>query len=146
VTAAGTGPSTIVGSAAFNLFVISAVCVLAIPEGKGWESSRALLFTPPAGLLFTPSADVLSASCQRLRRLPLTGARDTSLRIWLLFTGEGRKIKSLGVFGITASFSVAAYVWLALILLYFSPNIVEVWEGVATLLLFPLLVPLPTTN
>jgi len=29
------GPSTIVGSAAFNLFVISAVCVHAIPSGEG---------------------------------------------------------------------------------------------------------------
>lgn len=28
------GPSTIVGSAAFNLLVISAVCVLAIPNGE----------------------------------------------------------------------------------------------------------------
>lgn len=28
------GPSTIVGSAAFNLFVISAVCVASIPEGE----------------------------------------------------------------------------------------------------------------
>ena len=29
------GPSTIVGSAAFNMLVISAVCVVAIPEGGG---------------------------------------------------------------------------------------------------------------
>ena len=29
------GPSTIVGSAAFNLMVISAVCVIAIPDGEG---------------------------------------------------------------------------------------------------------------
>ena len=29
------GPSTIVGSAAFNLMVISAVCVMAIPDGEG---------------------------------------------------------------------------------------------------------------
>ena len=29
------GPSTIVGSAAFNLLVISAVCVTAIPKGEG---------------------------------------------------------------------------------------------------------------
>jgi hypothetical protein len=28
------GPSTIVGSAAFNLFVISAVCVTALPDGE----------------------------------------------------------------------------------------------------------------
>ena len=29
------GPSTIVGSAAFNLMVISAVCIVAIPPGEG---------------------------------------------------------------------------------------------------------------
>ena len=29
------GPSTIVGSAAFNMLVISAVCVVALPEGEG---------------------------------------------------------------------------------------------------------------
>ena len=28
------GPSTVVGSAAFNLFVISAVCVYCIPDGE----------------------------------------------------------------------------------------------------------------
>jgi len=28
------GPSTIVGSAAFNLFVISAVCIMGIPTGE----------------------------------------------------------------------------------------------------------------
>merc|ERR1719203_2004330 len=30
----GLGPSTIVGSAAFNLLVIMAVCIVAIPEGE----------------------------------------------------------------------------------------------------------------
>ena len=29
------GPSTIVGSAAFNLLAISAVCMVAIPTGEG---------------------------------------------------------------------------------------------------------------
>ena len=71
------GPSTIVGSAAFNLFVISAVCVTAIPAG------------------------------------------------------QTKIIKDLGVFAITAVFSVLAYLWLAIILLYISPNIVELWEGLA---------------
>ena len=80
------GPSTIVGSAAFNLLVISAVCVLAIPNG------------------------------------------------------EGRYIKDRGVFYITATFSVAAYVWLIVILQMISPNIVEVWEGAVTFMLFPVLV------
>ena len=80
------GPSTIVGSAAFNLLVIIAVCIVAIPAG------------------------------------------------------ETRKIDDLGVFYITASFSVFAYVWLIVILQFISPNIVEVWEGALTFAFFPMLV------
>ncbi|KAL1503577.1 hypothetical protein AB1Y20_012055 [Prymnesium parvum] len=79
------GPSTIVGSAAFNLLGITAVCVLAI------------------------------------------GA-------------EGKKIKDLSVFAITATFSVCAYLWLYVILIIVTPNIVDVWEGIITFMLFPALV------
>jgi len=82
------GPSTIVGSAAFNLLVISAVCITAIPSG------------------------------------------------------EGRLVKDLTVFSITAVASVFAYLWLLVILMVISPNVVEVWEGVATLIFFPILVGL----
>jgi len=82
------GPSTIVGSAAFNLFVISAVCVYAIPSG------------------------------------------------------EGKLIADKTVFYITAAFSVFAYLWLLFILMVTSPNIIEVWEGAVTFLLFPILVAL----
>uniref|UniRef100_A0A7S4Q7C8 Calx-beta domain-containing protein n=1 Tax=Alexandrium monilatum TaxID=311494 RepID=A0A7S4Q7C8_9DINO len=80
------GPSTIVGSAAFNLFVIIAVCVNSVPDG------------------------------------------------------EVRKIKETGVFAITAAFSIFAYVWVLFIVNFHSQNIIEVWEGVVTVLLFPLLV------
>ena len=80
------GPSTIVGSAAFNLLVISAVCVTAIPNG------------------------------------------------------EGRLIQDRSVFTVTATFSVLAYVWLIVILMWISPNVVEVWEGCVTFFLFGLLV------
>jgi len=80
------GPSTIVGSAAFNLLVISAVCVTAIPAG------------------------------------------------------EGRFILDRSVFAITAVFSVLAYVWLLVILMYNTPNIVDIWEGVVTFVAFPVLV------
>ena len=76
------GPSTIVGSAAFNLLVISAVCVMAIPNG------------------------------------------------------EGRLIKDRSVFAVTATWSVLAYLWLIVILIYISPNVVEVWEGVLTFVFF----------
>ncbi len=82
------GPSTIVGSAAFNLLGISAVCVLAIPSGSG------------------------------------------------------RFIKDRGVFYITATSSVFAYLWLIIILQLSTPNVVDIWEGSVTFILFPLLVVL----
>jgi len=82
------GPFTIVGSAAFNLFCITAVCVAAIPNG------------------------------------------------------ERRIIKELEVYLITAVFSVFAYLWLIVILMGTSENLVDVWEGVLTFLFFPILVQL----
>jgi len=80
------GPSTIVGSAAFNLFVIVAVCVAVIPSP------------------------------------------------------EVRKIKEHDVFVITAVFSLFAYFWLVFIVQIASPDIVEIWEALVTLLLFPALI------
>lgn len=77
------GPSTIVGSAAFNLFMITAVCVSVLPEG------------------------------------------------------ETRRIKHLNVFAFTATCSVCAYVWMYCILAVFSPGVIEIWEGVITLICFP---------
>mmetsp|Transcript_98881 Transcript_98881/g.176161 ORF Transcript_98881/g.176161 Transcript_98881/m.176161 type:complete len:838 (-) Transcript_98881:47-2560(-) len=80
------GPSTIVGSAAFNLFCISAVCIIAIPKG------------------------------------------------------EIRKIKETGVYAITASCSLLAYLWLYLIVSVISVDVVEIWEGILTFLMFPVLI------
>lgn len=80
------GPGTIVGSAAFNLLVITAVCVVSIPAN------------------------------------------------------EIRTIRMIKVFGITAFFSVFAYLWLLVVLMGSSPNIIELWEAILTLLFFPLLV------
>jgi solute carrier family 8 (sodium/calcium exchanger) len=77
------GPGTIVGSAAFNLLVIIAICVYVIPDG------------------------------------------------------EVRKIKHLRVFAVTATWSIFAYLWLLVILKFFSPGIVELWEGIVTFLFFP---------
>ena len=82
------GPSTIVGSAAFNLLGISAVCIVAIPSGTG------------------------------------------------------RLIRDRGVFYITASASLLAYLWLIVILQLVTPSIVDVWEGLLTFLFFPILVGL----
>lgn len=80
------GPNTIVGSAAFNMFVIIGLCVSVIPEG------------------------------------------------------ETRKVKHLRVFFVTATWSVFAYTWLYLILAFFSPGVVEIWEGLLTLFFFPICV------
>ena len=80
------GPGTIVGSAAFNLLCISAVCVIGVPKG------------------------------------------------------ETRRIDIIVVFGITAFFSVFAYIWLLIILKVSSPNVVSIWEAVLTFLMFPILV------
>ncbi|XP_026195172.1 sodium/calcium exchanger 3 isoform X3 [Anabas testudineus] len=80
------GPSTIVGSAAFNMFVIIGICVSVIPQG------------------------------------------------------EVRKVKHLRVFFVTAGWSVFAYIWLYMILAVFSPNVVQVWEGLLTLAFFPICV------
>mmetsp|Transcript_28337 Transcript_28337/g.65125 ORF Transcript_28337/g.65125 Transcript_28337/m.65125 type:complete len:723 (+) Transcript_28337:180-2348(+) len=79
------GPSTIVGSAAFNLLLISAICISALPEG------------------------------------------------------ETKKIDDLNVFLVTAFFSVAAYVWLYIVLQVSSPHVVELWEAFFTLGLFGVL-------
>ncbi|KAG7510621.1 sodium/calcium exchanger 3 isoform X1 [Solea senegalensis] len=80
------GPATIVGSAAFNMFVIIGLCVSVIPQG------------------------------------------------------EVRKVKHLRVFFVTAGWSIFAYIWLYMILAVFSPNVVQVWEGLLTLAFFPLCV------
>jgi len=80
------GPSTIVGSAAYNLMIISAVSITAVSDG-----------------------------------------------------GK-RYIKELPVFYITGVASLLAYVWLIVILVYNTPDIVDVWEGVATFVMFPILV------
>eukprot|EP00931_Biecheleriopsis_adriatica_P051601 TRINITY_DN2994_c0_g2_i1.p1 TRINITY_DN2994_c0_g2~~TRINITY_DN2994_c0_g2_i1.p1 ORF type:complete len:839 (+),score=157.62 TRINITY_DN2994_c0_g2_i1:75-2591(+) len=80
------GPSTIVGSAAFNLFIISAVCVSAIPGG------------------------------------------------------ELRKIADLQVFGVTGFFSIFAYIWLIIIVQVWTPDVINIEEGIITFLLFPVLV------
>ncbi|XP_064633303.1 sodium/calcium exchanger 3-like isoform X2 [Lineus longissimus] len=53
---------------------------------------------------------------------------------------EIRSIKQIKVFGVTAFFSVFAYVWLIIVLLVSSPDYVELWEAIVTLLFFPVLV------
>jgi len=76
------GPQTVVGSASFNLFCISSVCISAIPH-----------------------MDV-------------------------------RKIQKYQVFIFTCTSSVLAYLWMLVVIAGITPNVVEVWEGVVTLLFF----------
>eukprot|EP00238_Polyblepharides_amylifera_P002343 CAMPEP_0196592900 /NCGR_PEP_ID=MMETSP1081-20130531/74141_1 /TAXON_ID=36882 /ORGANISM="Pyramimonas amylifera, Strain CCMP720" /LENGTH=951 /DNA_ID=CAMNT_0041916723 /DNA_START=257 /DNA_END=3112 /DNA_ORIENTATION=- len=82
------GPSTIVGSAAFNLLAITAVCIYSIPDG------------------------------------------------------EVRRIADLGVFLMTAFWSVWSYLWMLIVLQVWTPGVVTVTEALLTLLAFPLFVML----
>lgn len=76
------GPFTIIGSASFNLFVISAICILAIPED------------------------------------------------------EVRRIHEVPVYITTSIFSIAAYMWIVITLVYISPDVVEKWEALLTIAFF----------
>ena len=80
------GPSTIIGSAAFNLMVICGVCVVSIPAG------------------------------------------------------ETRTLKHLGVFIVTASFSIFAYFWMVIVLVLWTPNLVTLEEAMLTLFFMLVLV------
>ncbi|CAK0800486.1 unnamed protein product [Prorocentrum cordatum] len=79
------GPSTIVGSAAFNLLLISAVCICSIPAT------------------------------------------------------ETRMIEHLDVFVVTAVVSVLAYIWLVIVLRFYTPDKIDVAEALVTLGMFPAL-------
>lgn len=80
------GPGTIVGSGAFNLLIITAICVMSIPKG------------------------------------------------------ESRRIRLFKVFLVCSLFSIFAYIWLWVVLIFISPHIVELWEAIVTFLMFPGLV------
>lgn len=80
------GPGTIVGSAAFNLLVITAICIVAIPNG------------------------------------------------------EFRRIENMRVYVTTTSFSMFAYFWLIVVLMFITPGQVDLWEAILTFLMFPVLI------
>ena len=90
------GASTIVGSAAFNLLVISAVSIYAVSEKNDTNDDRDE--TMPVGV---------------------------------------KKINDMGVFAITATSSIWAYVWLYIVLL---DQVVKVWEAFLTLIFFFILI------
>lgn len=80
------GPSTIVGSAAFNLLVITAVSIMAVGGG------------------------------------------------------EIKKIDDLGVFSITSTASMFAYIWMFICLKVWTPGYITVIEGILTFVYFFLLI------
>mmetsp|Transcript_67966 Transcript_67966/g.159977 ORF Transcript_67966/g.159977 Transcript_67966/m.159977 type:complete len:821 (+) Transcript_67966:114-2576(+) len=64
----------------------------------------------------------------------------TGVCIAALPDGEIKKIKDRKVFAITGTFSVFAYLWLLVILVAVTKDMVDPWEGVVTFLFFPMLV------
>jgi len=90
------GASTIVGSASFNLLVISAVSIYAVNEENDNDPERDV--TVPKGI---------------------------------------KKINDMGVFSITAFFSVLAYI---LMFLFLRDQQVELWEAIMTFALFFVLI------
>ena len=82
----GLGAFTIVGSAAFNLLIITAVCILSVPS-------------------------------PHLKR-----------------------VSEFGVFLVTTTWSLFAYLWLLIVLEFHTPGVVEMWEAWLTLIFFPLFV------
>ena len=55
-------------------------------------------------------------------------------------SGSVKQVAEFGVFLVTTMWSLFAYFWLLIVLKWSSPNTVDVWEAVMTLLFFPLLV------
>ena len=82
------GASTIVGSASFNLLVISAASIYGVTPENDTKADRDT--TMPRGI---------------------------------------KKIKDLWVFGVTATFSIFAYIWMWLVL---RDQMVEMWEAILT--------------
>ncbi|CAJ1342515.1 unnamed protein product [Effrenium voratum] len=56
---------------------------------------------------------------------------------WFEIMSEVRQIKQRGVYGLTAFFSIFAYVWLLFICVVSSIDEIELWEGIVTFLYFP---------
>lgn len=66
----------------------------------------------------------------------------TGVCIMAIPAGESRRIKHIKVFAVTSVFSVVAYIWLIIILIIVSPDYVDVWEAIVTMLMLPAMVVL----
>jgi len=64
----------------------------------------------------------------------------TAVCVVCIPAGETRTIKQLGVFLVTAFFSILAYIWLLLIVQFISPDIVELWEAAVTVVFLIILI------
>lgn len=123
------GPSTIVGSAAFNLMVRRPPSPSCRRRAHPPPPLSLLIppvpahFTPPAARGRLPSWQVISAVC-----------------ISCLPSGESRSIAQMPVFLTTSFFSIWAYVWLLIILKVSSPDIITVVEAVFTCLFLVVLI------
>merc|ERR1719265_1822242 len=64
----------------------------------------------------------------------------TAVCIYIIPEGESRKINEVGVYVVTAVFSIFAYVWVVAILVFNTPDVIDVGEGISTFIFFPILV------
>ncbi|RZF40302.1 hypothetical protein LSTR_LSTR013244 [Laodelphax striatellus] len=160
------GPGTIVGSAAFNLLIITSICMLSLGPN---ETRRLARFKRV--LLGNSCKCVVAETCVGrvgesavISSLPLTLSsrslyaadrgwvrasrvlcsasqkQTTSLRDEARLCGPMRSDDmetSIKIFVCAKSF--LAYVWLLVILQVSSPNVVDVWESAVTFALFPIL-------
>jgi len=73
-------------------------------------------------------------------RVALGRAAPPEVCVVAIDSSETRHIDDMGVYSITATFSVFAYVWLLLIVVIVTPDRVDLWEAVLTFLFFPIMV------
>eukprot|EP00929_Paragymnodinium_shiwhaense_P061344 TRINITY_DN3062_c1_g1_i1.p1 TRINITY_DN3062_c1_g1~~TRINITY_DN3062_c1_g1_i1.p1 ORF type:complete len:883 (+),score=200.83 TRINITY_DN3062_c1_g1_i1:128-2776(+) len=64
----------------------------------------------------------------------------TAVCVGAIPSPQVRYIKDLNVYAVTATFSILAYVWMLIVLGFSSKDVIELWEAVLTLFLFPILV------
>jgi Ca2+/Na+ antiporter len=115
------GPSTIVGSAAFNLMMIMAVCTVSLPTGNKRQctchSSMPL-----------PLVSMLLAACFCKHSALATAVSNTSIRITCCFavlcccSGVVKHVRHVRVFVTTGIISLWAYVWMLVVYLWWTPS------------------------
>ena len=120
------GPSTIVGSAAFNLLVICAVCVMAITDGT--RKIKDVKVPAPPALPSAREHPTAATACEGTARWRAAANAPPPSPVALPC---GRQ-----VYALTASTSVFAYVWLLIILIVWTPDVVTIEEGILTFAFF----------